>query len=358
MKVTVLGAGAVGSMLGGLVKHHRPKTEVLLVARGPHYRQMRARGRVILRGPWGVYEVPVTVAEDPRRMSGSDVVLLTVKSHATEEALRAAAPQLGRADVISVQNGINQPVLCRYVPAERLVAAVTATSITLPKPGSATLERSGATVLGPGSAETVGRVGNPSYMAAVRRACDLLKATRLRIRAEPNIRGAQYNKLVSNVLGCAASLSASDYLGEAVLYGPWRRAVGIPLYRECLEVYRASAVQLARTPDSSDVQRFGRVLRLLERKAASGVLQPVLRRWFRRKPVYFSVYYDLLRGKPTEIDFINGEIVRLAEACGTAAPLNRTVVEMVRELGHRAAGTFFSRDEVISRFQKVGRTVS
>ena len=61
MRVCVLGAGAVGCMMGGLIKRHVPEVELLLIARGEHGERMRQTGEVELRGYWGTHHVPVRV---------------------------------------------------------------------------------------------------------------------------------------------------------------------------------------------------------------------------------------------------------------------------------------------------------
>ncbi len=53
MKVSVLGAGAIGSMIGGLIKHHDPSIDVTLIVRGEHGRKMNEQASVKLDGAWG-----------------------------------------------------------------------------------------------------------------------------------------------------------------------------------------------------------------------------------------------------------------------------------------------------------------
>src|SRR6056297_1198869 len=139
MKVSVLGAGAIGSMFGGLIQHHDPKVEVVMLARGRHGAAMQRDGRVVLEGPWGTHDVPVQVATDAGALEGSQYVLVCVKSQATPQAMQAAKPFLGDATVISIQNGINEPRLLPYVDPQRLVMAVTATNMAVIEPGRVSL---------------------------------------------------------------------------------------------------------------------------------------------------------------------------------------------------------------------------
>ena len=102
MKVGVLGAGAIGSMLGGLIKHHRRGSDVMLIARGEHGRAIRDKGHVRLQGPWGTRAVSVDVSDDVAALAGSDCILITVKSHDTEQAIAAAVKSLAEVRVPSM----------------------------------------------------------------------------------------------------------------------------------------------------------------------------------------------------------------------------------------------------------------
>jgi len=343
MKVSVLGAGAIGSMFGGLLRQHNPELELVLVARGEHGAAMRNSGKVGLIGPWGRYDVPVMVTDKPAEIRRSDLVLFTVKSQATEEAIRAAAPFIDDAIVVSIQNGINHRILAQFIRHDSLVMGMTATNMAVLEPGSVSLQLNGATILG--------SVPGRDATKAVGTAATLLRSTGLPVDPHPNVLGVQYNKLAINVLGYASCLSASNFITEAILDKPWRRSVALPLLRECIAAYDAAGIELARIPGVPDVYGFRRFLRLLEVPLLGAALRAGARAKFNRKPIVFSLYQDLLRKKATEIDFINGEIVRLLNERGGDAPYNALVVQMVHELEARGDGTFFSRDEVIQRFE-------
>jgi 2-dehydropantoate 2-reductase len=94
-------------------------------------------------------------------------------------------------------------------------------------------------------------------------------------------------------------------------------------------------------------------MRMLDRPVLGDVIRLGARQIFTRRPIVFSLYQDLIRGKPTEVDHVNGEIVRLAQSSGATAPINAEVVRMVHELEQRPMGSFFSRDEVIERIGAV-----
>ena len=76
MKVSVLGAGAIGSMLGGLLARDATDVEVVLIARGEHGRVLAERGTIILDTPAGRDEVPVASSSDVAAIAGSQFVLV------------------------------------------------------------------------------------------------------------------------------------------------------------------------------------------------------------------------------------------------------------------------------------------
>lgn len=345
MKVGVLGAGAVGSMFGGLLKHRAPEIDVVFVGRGEHAKIIAERSAVRLECPWGSFHVPVQMACDASALVGCDFVLLTVKSHAAEDALRAAAPHLGQAVVVSVQNGLNDEVLRRFVPEERLVAGMTATNIAILQPGAASLLLNGVTILG--------SPDGPRGSAAMR-AAELLRRTGLWIEESDQMRGVRYNKLAMNALGYASCISRSNFITEAVAWRSWRRTVGLPLVRECLEIYGRAGVMPAPIPGRPDPAKLRRLLWLFDLPVVGAAVALSTRRIYNRKPIVFSLAQDLLLGRLTEVEYINGEIVRLARNCGVDAPFNALVCELVHRLESSGPGSFLSREEVVREFRARG----
>ncbi len=350
MKVSVLGAGAIGSMVGGLIKQHAPDVEMLLVMRGEHGRVVQQRGKIQLDGPWGRHDVSVDVSFDVADIAGSDFVLLTVKSQATEEAISGAAPQLGDATVISIQNGINDETLLKHVRLERLVMGMTATNIAILEPGTVSLQLDGATVVGPAP--------DGSNQEATRQAARLLDKPGLQIEQHENILGIRYNKLAQNAIGYASCMSASNFITEAVCYRPWRTHVGAPIIDECIRAYQLAGIELAKIPGRPDVRKIRRFLTSLDKPVIGSIVGFGAKMIYNRKPIIYSLYLDLKHGKKTEVDFINGQVVRLAEMHGGAAPRNALVVRMVRELEARGDGSFYSREEVVDRFRELESTLS
>jgi len=345
MKVGVLGAGAIGSMFGGLLRHGDPHLEVVLIGRGAHGEAIRKQGYVQLDGPWGTRCVNVELSFDPALLADSRFILLCVKSHATRQALDDAARYLEEATVITIQNGINDPLLQQYVPADRLVAAMTATNMAVVAPGTVSLQLGGVTMIGPVSPEA-----RPAADAAV----ELLRRTGLRVEPTDRIHGVRYNKLAMNALGYASCISASNFITEAIAYKPWRQHVGLPLASECLTVLEAAGIELAPIPGRPGIDGLERLLHRFDAPLVGQLIGLGARWLYNRRPIVFSLYQDLLKGKPTEVDHINGRIVQLARQHGLEAPANELVVQLVHQVERRGPGKFLDRQEVIERFAELG----
>jgi 2-dehydropantoate 2-reductase len=348
MKVSILGAGAIGSMLGGLIKVSRPDVDVQFVARGDYGRALQQRGGVELEGPWGKHNVEVSVSDDPASIADSDLVLLTVKSHGTEEAISSAEPHLGDATVVSIQNGINGELLSSYIAPARLVMGMTAMNVAVVQPGHARLQLKGTTVLGPNTER--------SNRQAVASALAILKATGLRVAEHPNVEGVQYNKLAINAIGYASCLSESNFISECVCDPTWRRAVGLPLLEECLHVFDRAGVRLAKIPGCPSVYQLRTLFQLMNSPICGMIVNPAARWLYDRQPIVFSLYQDLLRGKETEVDFVNGEIVRIGAAHACDAPFNRCIVELVHNLERRETDSFLTPTEVIDHMKNAANT--
>ena len=345
MKVSVVGAGAIGSMFGGLVKQHLTQAQVVLIARGGHGEAMRRQGFVALHGPWGVHRPAIEATDDLSAISGSDHVLFSVKSQDTETVIRACQPFLGDAVVTSIQNGINHHILADFVAPDRLVMGTTVTNMAAPRPGTVTLQINGVTAVGP----------CPGYSgsAAAEQSAQLLSATGLPIELHQQILGLQYNKLVINCLGCASAISNLNFVREGIFHREWRHAVAWPILNECLAVYERAGIPLGFIRASSDVTRFSKLMRSLDRPLRNWAIRLIERMIVRRKPTKFSVRQDLDRGRPTEVDFINGEVVRLATEHGMIARYNSLVTSLVHELEERPlADRVMGRDPVIRRFRE------
>jgi 2-dehydropantoate 2-reductase len=298
MKVAVMGAGAVGCYYGAMLA--RAGHEVVLIGRPAHVEAVRARGLRLEAQSFDEH-VPLAASTEPDAVRGADLVLFCVKSTDTEAAAAQIAPHLAPgALVLTLQNGVDNDERARSVLRDHEVAAAVVYVAT----GMA----------GPGHVKHNGRgelVIAPS--ARGEEVAQALRAAGVPTEISGNVRGALWAKLVLN---CAYNaLSAITQLPYGVLV----RNEGLPgvlrdVVAECLAVARAEGVTI---PGDIDA-------------AVAGIA--------RTMPAQFSsTAQDLARGKRSEIDHLNGFVLRRGEALGVPVPANRLLWTLVRLLEDKPA---------------------
>lgn len=291
LKVAVMGAGAVGCYYGGMLA--RAGHDVTLVARPQHVEAILRDG---LRMETKSFDeqVRLSAVTDPREASGADLVLFCVKSMDTEAAGRQLAPFL-RPDtlVLCLQNGVDNADRLRAVlPDHAVAAAVVYVATEMAGPGHLKHHGRGELVIEPATGSE--------------RAAQALAAAGVPTDISANVRGALWMKLILNCAYNAVSAIAQKPYGENV-QGVGIRDVMRDVVDECLAVAKADGVQVP-----GDAHAATR--KLVESMPAQ----------------YSSTAQDLARGKPTEIDYLNGYVVRRGEALGIPTPANRVLWSLVK----------------------------
>jgi 2-dehydropantoate 2-reductase len=304
-RVAVVGAGAVGCWYGAMLA--RAGVPVMMIGRPAHVEAMRARG-LRLTSAAGDEVVAVQADTDAAAAAGAQVVLVCVKATDTESAGAALAPHLvPGACVLSLQNGVDN--------AERLEAALGA-------PVQPAVVYVASEMAGPGHVRHLGRgelvipCAAPGGVAlANEEVARLFVQAGVPVELSGNVAGALWLKLVLN---CAYNaLSAITDLP----YGPLVTQPGIP------ETMRAAVLECLAVAQARGVALPGDVFEAVERIA-------------RTMPGQFSsTAQDVRRGKRSEIDHLNGFVVREGERLGIATPVNRTLHALVKAIDARLAAS-------------------
>jgi 2-dehydropantoate 2-reductase len=299
MKIAVMGAGGVGCYCGGMLA--RTGHDVVLIGRPVHVEAIVRAGLLLESGDSRQY-VPVQASITADAVRDAELVLCCVKSSDIEIAADTLAPWLApQAMVLSLQNGVDS--------AARLGARLGRT--VLPTGVYVATE-----MAGPGHVRHRGGVGlkiGPS--PPTDKIVALFGAAGVHVEVCADITGALWEKLALN---CAYNaLSAITGLP----YGPMIRCEGVEALmheavNECVAVARADGVFL---PDDL----WPRVRVLADQMPAQRS----------------STAQDLARGKRSEIDHLNGYVVRRGAALGVATPVNRVLLTLVKALeSHPAPG--------------------
>lgn len=290
MKVAVMGAGAIGCFYGALLA--RAGASVMLVGRQQHVDALRQRGLMLEMGGT-THNVPVDATTSASGVADADLVLFCVKSGDTEQVGREMAPHLRPdATILSFQNGVDNAERLQSVLGRSVVPAAIYVATDMAGPGHVRHHGRGDVVIGPCA-------GSQEILA-------LFAAAGVSARVSANAIGELWGKLVVN---CAYN-ALSALTGLA--YGRMIRLLGVEevmrdVVGECLAVAQASGVALA--PDILD-----KVLGL----AASMPAQTS------------STAQDLRRGRPTEIDHLNGFVIRKGADLGVPTPANRVLHTLVK----------------------------
>ncbi len=300
MKIVFLGAGALGSALGS--KLTEAGHEVHLVCRSAAHVEAMQRDGLRIREASGDKVVRVQASTDCRGIGPADLVVVLVKSFNTREAIEGAASILGpETAVMSLQNGLgNEDVIGEVVGQERVLGGKTYAGGVLIGPGHI--------VRGTDGKETIIGELDGRSTPRIRRIAEVFGAAGLPTIVSDNIVGTIWDKLLINVAtGALAGITRLTY-GE--LYAvPEVEACAVAAVGEGIAVASALGVKLS-----------SRVPRDAWAKASAGL------------PAEFktSMLQSLEKGSPTEIDFINGAVVRRGEQCGVPTPVNRTLVACVK----------------------------
>ncbi|MFO1312304.1 MAG: 2-dehydropantoate 2-reductase [Burkholderiales bacterium] len=305
-RVAVMGAGAVGGYYGGMLA--LAGVPVTLVGRAHHVEAIAKDGLAIVRAD-RTDRIKVAATTEASGVGEADVVLVCVKSSDTVSAARAMKPHLcADAAVISLQNGVANADAMLDVLDQVVLGAAVWVGAYMEAPGVVRHTGRGDLVLG------VTRKGAARPHARERAAtvAAMFEAASVACPVVDDVERVLWHKLLIN---CA--FNAVSALGRA-RYGrmardPATRGVMEAAVREGLAVARATGIALDE----------GEVLAAVWRTAEAMTGQ------------YSSTAQDILRGKLTEIDMLNGHVAALGAKLGVATPVNRTLQALV---GLREAG--------------------
>jgi 2-dehydropantoate 2-reductase len=299
-RVAVVGAGAVGGYFGGMLA--RAGAPVTLIGRPAHV-DVWMRDGLFLDALSFQERIPVAASTEIAAAHGADLVLFSVKSLDTEDTARQLARHVGsEALVVSLQNGVDNVERMRASAALDPIAAVVYVASSMPKTGRVKHSGRGDLLIG----DLPGRAESPRE-GALARVASWFEAAGVPCRTSPDIEADLWIKLLTNVALNAIS---------AVVHAPYGEIVAIPesretvrqLVNECVAVARAGGVALPPTDFVEYVYSF-----------AAKVGQ-----------VFSSTSQDLERGKRTEIDSLNGVIVRRGWELGVPTPVNQSLVALVK----------------------------
>ena len=289
MKIAIVGAGAVGCYFGALLV--RAGHDVTFLGRKPHVDAINARG-LLLEMRSQEIRLRARAITDVAALETPQLVLFCVKSADTELTGTALASKLDSDTVVlSLQNGVDNPQRLRAIIGNLVIPTVVYV---------------GAEMAGPGHVKHHGRgeliIGSSPRSEMLAHA---LEAAGIPTTVADDIEKVQWMKLVTNCAYNALSAVAN------IPYGPMAEVEGTnefvaSVVEECVAVARGCGVIL---PDDM-VRQIAKIPAAMPTQFSSTAL-------------------DLARGKPTEIDFLNGFVARKGTELGLPTPSNFALQTMV-----------------------------
>jgi 2-dehydropantoate 2-reductase len=304
MRVVIVGAGAMGCLFGA---HLSAVADVALIDPWKEHVDALVRGLAITGLDGATRVIPLRAGRDAASVpGGADLALVFVKARQTAWAAGQASAVLKDSGLaLTLQNGVgNLEVVAEAVGPARAVQGVTA---------------HGATLLGPGRVRHAGT--GPTHLATradiharVSEIARVFAAAGFQTHVADDVESLVWGKLIANV-GVNALTALLRVPNGIVADVPEARAMLVAAVEEAVAVARAKGIRLAQVSPVEHVLGVAR---------ATG-------------PNRSSMFQDVLRGAPTEVDVINGAIVRDGERLGIPTPVNRVLVGLVRALEATAA---------------------
>ena len=326
MRIAIYGAGSLGTVLGAyltkngvavdLVNHNKAHVEALK-AKGAHI-----TGTVD-------FTVPVS-ALLPEEMTGKyDLIFLMTKQLRNREVVEFLKGFLAEDGLVAtLQNGIPEDGVAAVVGPEHTVGVVVEWGATLSAPGESTLTSEPDSL-------SFHMGGMPGIRQEQLRAVKDVLEKMCPVEIEENLPGARWSKLLINatfsglgtVMGGTFGAVTGDSLG---------REIAVRCMKEVIDVGRAAGVEFAPVQGKNITALF--YWKTLAKKVTAKLILPIAMK--KHAAIEPSMLQDLKKGKPCEVDAINGVVCERGKAAGIPTPVNDRIVKIIREIqdGKRKPG--------------------
>jgi len=288
-KILVLGAGAIGSSYGALLSR---KNNVTLIGRKDHVEAIKTKGLKVGGDIEGRFFVKSET--EIKKIPSDTLILVTTKAHDSAKALTEIKSLLKNGTVILIlQNGLGNKELAKGIVGDKIevLRGLVAMGAEFSEPGKITLW----------NGETILEQTETSKSIA-----ELFNESGLKTRVSNDFEGELWNKLVVN---CVVNpLTAILRVRDNEIVVDALKGVRHGIIEECVKVGRAEGI-------------------IFETDLKESIDKKIL-----QYTNFSSMCQDLLKGKRTEIDFLNGKIVELGRGHHISTHINETLVSLIKSL--------------------------
>ena len=326
MRSAIYGAGSLGTVLGAYLTKNGVNIDLINRNRA-HVEALKEKGARIT----GTVEMTVPVhALLPEEMAGKyDIIFLMTKQLNNREVVTFLKDYLAEDGlVVTLQNGIPEDAVAEIVGPEHTVGVVVEWGATLSAPGESTLTSSPDSL-------SFHMGGMPGIREEKLRQVKELLEKMCPVEIEPNLPGARWSKLLINATFSGLGTVIGGTFGD-VTADPRARETAVRCMKEVIDVGHAAGVEFAPVQGKNITALFYYTNPL--KKAVAKLILPVAMK--KHAAIEPSMLQDLKKGKPCEVDAINGVVCDWGKKTGVPTPVNDRIVEILREIqeGKRKTG--------------------
>jgi len=331
MRIAIIGAGAIGSVIGGLLS--KAGEDVTLIGRKPHVDAINQSG-LVLEGGSGRIVIQVNAAEDLDFKP--DLALLTVKAQDVVSSVTKTQRFLSGGQVVTMQNGVqSDDQAAGLLGKENIISSVVTFNGQFLEPGKASYSIP--------FSKTALLIGEPFGNKASRlQTLSVLLNKAIGTDISEDIRAAHWTKLIWNLQTAVPAITGLSYQ-DSYQY-PEVRELAISLLKEGLKVIKTARIKTANVSGfpMEPIETMAR-----ESLPMASTMLKKIAESLGKVPVLGSTLQSIKRGTSTEVDYLNGEIVNLGKEMGIPTPTNSLTVGLVHQV--EATRKFLTVDELTRR---------
>ncbi|RPE31327.1 2-dehydropantoate 2-reductase [Acinetobacter sp. BIGb0102] len=313
MKICIYGAGNIGCYLGGRLA--AIGCDVQFIVR-PRIRQQLQQYGLTVSDYLGYQQTiaasQLQLSDDPQVAAQADIILVCVKSAATEHVAHELKTVLkNKTLIISFQNGLrNAEILKQILPNQTILAGMVPFNVAALGNGGFHQGTEGELYI--------------KQNDALYELMNAFKTAGLELKLEPDMKAVQWAKLILNLNNAVNALSQL----------PLKQQLSIRAYRQCLAMAQMEALRLLKIAHIQPAQLTALPAQIVPvvLRLPDFIFNVVSKKMLAIDPLArSSMADDLMAGRTTEIDWINGEVVRLAEQLNLEAPINAKLIQLVKQ---------------------------
>lgn len=317
-RYAIYGAGSLGTVLGAFITKNGGEVD-LINRNKAHVDLLNEKGAKII----GTVDMTVPVkAITPDMMEGKyDVIVLLTKQLHNKEVVTMLKDYLSDEGVIvTLQNGIPEPGIAEIVGANHTMGCAVEWGAALIEPGVCELT-SDKDSLSFHMGKMDGITDKQNKMVK-----DLLELM-CPVHEEENLMGARWSKLLINATFSGLGTVVGGVFGD-VSEDKAGQKVAIRCMKECIDVGHASGIEFAPVQGKNIVGLF--YYKNAIKRALGCMLLPIAMK--KHRDIEPSMLQDLKKGKPCEVDAINGVVCDFGKKYGVATPINDRIVEIIKKI--------------------------